>query len=151
YRPKIIAVARPHHLIWAGEKATLDGSLSWSAGPEKGTGPLKSQVLSPFPGAGKTDRYEWTLTDGTQATGPRVERTYEKPGEYSEILKVTDAQGNVDYDFAIVLVIDKATDGKPSPTIHASYAPTFDLHPGDPVTFKVRSFFTEPSGETWDF
>jgi murein DD-endopeptidase MepM/ murein hydrolase activator NlpD len=131
-RPKIMAVARPHHLIWAGEKAALDGSLSWSA-------------------AGKINRYEWTFTDGTRATKPRVERTYEKPGEYSEILKVTDAQGNLDYDFATVLVIDKATDGKPSSTIHASYAPTFDLHPGDPVTFKVRSFFTEPSGETWDF
>jgi murein DD-endopeptidase MepM/ murein hydrolase activator NlpD len=131
-RPKIIAVARPHCLIWAGEKATLDGSLSWSA-------------------AGKIDRYEWTLADGMHVTGPRVERTYDKPGEYSEILKVTDAQGNVDYDFATVLVIDKATEGKPSPTIHASYAPTFGLRPGDPVTFKVRSFFTEPSGETWDF
>src|SRR5262249_13179287 len=69
----------------------------------------------------------------------------------SEILKVVDAQGNVGYDFATVLVIDKATDGKPSPTIHASYAPTFNIHPGDPVTFKVRTFFTEPAGETWDF
>src|SRR5262249_31936559 len=75
----------------------------------------------------------------------------EKPGEYSEILKVVDAEGNVDYDFAVVLVIDRKRDGKFSPTIHASYAPTLDIHPGDPVTFKVRTFFTEPVGETWDF
>ena len=27
---------------------------------------------------------------------------YDKPGEYSEILKVVDAKGNVDYDFAVV-------------------------------------------------
>jgi murein DD-endopeptidase MepM/ murein hydrolase activator NlpD len=132
YKPQLIAVARPHHLIWAGEKLTLDGSRSWSP-------------------AGKIDRYEWTLTDGTQATGPKVERTYDKPGEYSETLKIVDAKGRVDYDFAIVLVIDKATDGKFSSTIHASYAPTFDLHPGDPITFKVRTFFTDPAGETWDF
>ena len=32
HRPQLIAVARPHHLIWAGEKVVLDGSRSWSAG-----------------------------------------------------------------------------------------------------------------------
>jgi murein DD-endopeptidase MepM/ murein hydrolase activator NlpD len=132
YKPQLIAVARPHHLIWAGDKVMLDGSPSWSA-------------------AGKIDRYEWTFTDGTHATGPQVQRAYDKPGEYSEILKIVDAKGSVDYDFAVVLVIDKATDGKFSSTIHANYAPTFDLHPGDPITFKVRTFFTDPAGETWDF
>ena len=132
YEPQIIAVARPHHLIWAGEKVTLDGSRSWSA-------------------TGKIDQYEWTFTDGSSAQGHRVERTYERPGEYSEILKVVDSQGRIGYDFAVVLVIDRALDGQYSPTIHASYAPTFGIRPGDPVTFKVRSFFTEPAGETWDF
>jgi hypothetical protein len=132
YKPQLVAVARPHHLIWAGEKVTLDGSRSWSA-------------------AGKIDRYEWTFTDGTQGTGQRVERSYTKPGEYSEILKIVDTNGRVDYDFAVVLVIDKATEGKFSPTIHASYAPTFDVYPGNPVTFKVRTFYSDPAGETWDF
>ena len=120
-------MARPHHLIWAGEKVVLDGSRSWSA-------------------AGKIERYEWTFTDGTAATGSRVERTYDKPGEYSEVLKVVDARGRVDYDFAVVLVIDKALDGKSSPTIHASYAPTLGIRPGDPVTFKVRTFFARAHG-----
>jgi hypothetical protein len=132
HRPRIIAVARPHHLIWAGEKVVLDGSRSWSAGGEIG-------------------RFEWTFTDGSVATGARVERTYDKPGEYSEVLKVVDALGRVDYDFAVVLVIDKALDGNPSPTIHASYAPTLGIRPGAPVTFKVRTFFGEPTGEAWDF
>jgi murein DD-endopeptidase MepM/ murein hydrolase activator NlpD len=132
HKPKIVAVARPHHLIWAGEKVVLDGSRSKSA-------------------AGKIARFEWIFTDGTSTSGAEVERTYDKPGEYSEILKVTDAQGNVDYDFAVVLVIDKKLDAKFSPTIHANYAPTFGIHPGDPITFKVRSFYTDPAGETWDF
>ena len=132
HRPRIIAVARPHHLIWAGEKVVLDGSRSWSAGGEIG-------------------RFEWTFTDGSVATGSHVERTYDRPGEYSEVLKVVDAQGRVDHDFAVVLVIDKALDGKPSPTIHASYAPTLGIRPGDPVTFKVRTFFGERTGEVWDF
>jgi hypothetical protein len=132
YSPRLLAVARPHHLIWAGEKVVLDGSRSWNAG-------------------GKVERYEWTFTDGTAATGSRVERTYETPGEYSEVLKVVDAQGRVDFDFAVVLVIDKELDGKFSPTIHASYAPTLGIRPGDPVTFKARTFFGESTGETWDF
>ena len=77
--------------------------------------------------------------------GRRIERTYDKPGEYSEILKVVDAKGNVDYDFAVVLVIDRKLDGKFSPTIHASYAPTLGIRPGDPITFKVRTFFADAS------
>jgi murein DD-endopeptidase MepM/ murein hydrolase activator NlpD len=132
YKPKIIAVARPHRLIWAGETTTFDGSRSWSAN-------------------GSINRYEWAFTDGTTAAEASALRTYHQPGEYSEILKVVDAEGNVDYDFAVVLVIDRKLDGKFSPTIHANYAPTLNNHPGDPITFKVRTFFTNPVGETWDF
>lgn len=131
-KPKIIAVARPHHLIRVGASVTLDGSRSWSAN-------------------GRIERYEWTFSDATTASGTQVERTYDRPGQYSEILKVIDAQGNVAFDFADVLVVDRNLDGQDAPTIHASYSPTLDIHPGDPVTFKVRSFATEPSGEIWDF
>jgi murein DD-endopeptidase MepM/ murein hydrolase activator NlpD len=139
HKPQIIAVARPHFLIAASEKITLDGSRSWSA-------------------AGPIARYQWTFTDATTADGATVERTYKQPGSYSEILKVTDAQGRVDYDFAIVQVVDrdpKEPKGKGEeklpPTIHASYAPTFGIRPGDPVTFKVRTFRAEIGNETWDF
>ena len=127
HKPKLLAVARPHHLIRAGEKVVLDGTRSWCA-------------------AGKIERYEWTFTDGTAATGRAWNAPTSKPGEYSEVLKVVDAQGRVDYDFAVVLVIDKELEGKSSPTIHASYAPTFGISPGDPVTFKVRTFFARADG-----
>ena len=50
-----------------------------------------------------------------------------------------------------MLVIDPKTEGEYSPTIHANYSPTFGIRPGDPVTFRVRSYFAEPLGETWDF
>jgi murein DD-endopeptidase MepM/ murein hydrolase activator NlpD len=132
HHPRVIAVARPHHLIAAGERITLDGTRSWSA-------------------SGKIPRYEWTFSDGSTAEGPMVERTYPKPGSYSEILKVTDAQGRIDYDFAIVQVLDKNQKEKLPPTIHASYAPTFAIHVGDPVTFKVRTFRAEIGNETWNF
>jgi len=132
YAPKLIAVARPHHFVFAGEKAVLDGSKSWSV-------------------AGKIARYDWTFTDGTTASGPTVERTYVESGEYSEILRVTDARGEVDYDFAVVLVIDKSAPDKLPPTIHPAFAPTMNIRAGDPVTFKVRSFRTTFGNETWDF
>ena len=132
YAPKLIAVARPHHLVYTGEKVVLDGSTSWST-------------------SGKVARYEWTFTDGTRASGPTVERTYAQSGEYSEILKITDARGEADYDFAVVLVIDKSAPDQLPPTIHPAYAPTLNVRAGDPVTFKVRSFRTTFGNETWDF
>jgi hypothetical protein len=132
YAPKIVAVARPHHLVYAGESVVLDGSKSWSA-------------------SGQITRYDWTFTDGTTASGPAVERTYAQSGEYSEILKITDARGQVDYDFAVVLVVDKAAPGQLPPTIHPAYAPTVNVRAGDAVTFKVRSFLTTVGQEVWDF
>ncbi len=130
YQPDVIAVARPHHVTRTGESVTLDGSRSWSAD-------------------GESLRYEWTLGDGGKVAGARCERSYERPGEYSEILKVTDSRGNVAYDFAVVLVFDRK-EPRQLATIHAVYAPTSGIRPGDPVTFKVRTFGTE-GGEVWDF
>jgi murein DD-endopeptidase MepM/ murein hydrolase activator NlpD len=125
----LIAVARPHALVWAGERVTLDGSRS----------------------SGKGLQYEWTFTEGGNATGAKVERAYDKPGVFPEILKVTDETGRVDYDFMVVQVLDRAHPDKPPPTIHATYAPTFGIRPGDPVIFKVRTFRDTVGGETWDF
>jgi hypothetical protein len=132
YAPKIIAVARPHHLVYTGDKVVLDGAKSWSA-------------------AGKIVRYDWTFTDGTTARSPNVERAYAKSGEYSEILQITDARGEMDYDFAVVLVLDKSAPDRLPPTIHPVYYPTTNLRAGDPITFKVRSFRTTFGNETWDF
>lgn len=132
HRPKIVASARPHHLAAVGEKVTLDGSRSWSA-------------------SGKIATYEWTFSDGATASGPKVERTYTKPGEYSEVLKITDAAGLIDFDFACVYVVDKDHQDRLSPSIHAAYSPTFDLKPNDPITFLVRTFGSTDGKETWDF
>ena len=132
YRPQLTAVARPHHLIWAGESVTLDGTRSCSA-------------------SGEIARYEWTMTDGAEAEGPKHRRRYDKPGYYSEILKVTDRSGRVDYDFTVVHVLDRERPERMPPTIHATYYPTTGIGPGDQVTFKVRTFATTDGQETWDF
>ena len=131
-QPMVIAVARPHHLARVGDRVALDGSRSWSR-----SGPIA--------------RCDWTFSDGTSAAGPRVDRIYDRPGEYSEILKTTDDRGHVAYDFAIVQVLDPRSPDPLPHGIHAAYAPTQNLHPGDLITFKVRTFDTTDGSETWDF
>ncbi len=132
YQPDIIAVARPHHFAWTGETVELDATRSWSRDE-------------------KIKKFEWAFCDGSSAEGSQVRRTYDKPGEYNEVLKVTDAPGNIDYDFAVVQIIDKDHPDQLPPTIHAAYYPTFDIKPGDEITFKVRSFRTTYGSEVWDF
>ena len=132
HQPQLLAVARPHHLIWSGEKITLDGSRSWSA-------------------SGKIATFEWTFGDGSTANGQKVERAYDRPGSYCETLKIVDANGRIDYDFAVVQVLDKAHPEELPPTIHAAYAPSFGIKPGDPVRFKVRTFRTQTGKEKWNF
>jgi murein DD-endopeptidase MepM/ murein hydrolase activator NlpD len=131
-QPSVVAVARPHHLVRVGERVTLDGSLSWGR-------------------SGTISRQEWTLSDGMTAAGATIERTYDRAGMYSEILKVADDRGRTGYDFAIVQVLDPGDSGPLPPGIHAAFAPTQDIHAGDPVTFKVRTFGTTDGGETWHF
>jgi len=131
YKPPLIAVVRPHQAVLVGEKATLDGSRSWSA----------SHIA----------RYEWTFTDGKKASGPRVERSYATSGTFSEILKIADDQGRTAYDFETVNVLDPKHPEQVPPSIQAAYWPTMGIAPGKPVTFKVRTFGTVEGQETWSF
>ncbi len=130
--PSVLAVARPGHLLRAGETAVLDGSKSWSS-------------------AGGSLRHRWTFGDGSSAEGEKVERLYAKPGRYSEILQVEDEQGNVAYDFVRVLVVDPVDLDAFPPNVHAAFSPTEGLRAGEPVTVLVRSFRTAEGRERIDF
>ena len=133
FQPAILAVARPHRLAAVGEPVTLDGSRSWSS------------TKSPL-------RYQWFLSSGAaDAEGPRVTRRYDRPGTYSEVLKVTDSSGNTAFDFAVVQVLDPKEPTALPPSIQAAYAPTMDIRVGDLVTFKTRTFRTTDGEEAWDF
>jgi len=133
HKPALVAVARPHHLLWTGETARLDASGSWSA-------------------SGTITSYQWTFSDGSTAAGPTVERRYDAAGVYSEIVKATDAEGNAAWDFAVVQVIDREHGASRLPLgIHAAFHPTQGIRPGQAVTFKVRTFGTAPGEEVWDF
>ena len=109
----VIAVARPHHFVRAGDKVVLDGSKSWSR-------------------SGPPARFDWTFSDGTTASGPRAEKVYAEPGAYSEILKVTDAQGR-----SCLRLRDRpgprpGPSRTPAPTIHAAFYPTTGPEAGRP-------------------
>ena len=132
YKPVVTAVARPHHVIFSGGTVTLDGSRSWS-------------------GSGKIAGYQWQFHDGSTATTPRIQRTYHKPGRYSEVLRVTNDAGDTAYDFAVVVVVDREHPERRIPSIHPNYYPTSGIRPDDPVTFKVRTFNTTAGSELWDF
>lgn len=132
YSPPVLAVARPHHVAVPGETVILDGGKSKSM-------------------TGKNLRYEWMFTDGSRAEGVVQKRSYDRPGMYTEVLKVTDANGNIDYDCAIVQVYEKDNPVKLPPTIHLTYAPSLHIQPGEMVTFKVRSFNTRVGYETIHF
>jgi len=132
YKPPIIAVARPHLVAAAGETVTFYGG--------------KSRGF-----AGAIDSIEWLFCDGTTAKGSVHKHSYDQPGVYSEVLKVSDNKGNIDYDFTVVNVIDKNHPDRLPPTIHVAYAPTSGIMPGDPVTFKVRAFRAGDGFETWNF
>ncbi len=132
YSPPIVAVARPHRIAAIGEPVMLDAGLSVS-------------------NAGHITSFEWLLSNGEKASGPVCEITYDRPGTYSEILRIIDNRSNTDYDFTVVNVLDPSQPERLPPTIHANYAPTFGVMAGDPVTFKVRVFRSASGGETWDF
>jgi enamine deaminase RidA (YjgF/YER057c/UK114 family) len=131
FAPQIIANARPRGLTWTGQSIELDATRSWAA-------------------AGIT-RYDWTFSDGSTATGPRPLRVFNKAGSYSEVLKITDANGRSAYDFASVVVVDHDQPEPTPPRLHATHYPTFGIQAGDPVTFKVRCFESTDGHETWDF
>lgn len=133
YDPDVVAVARPHHVAYVGETVTLDARRSWA----------RDGIAA----------YAWTLSDGTAHDTPTAQTRYDAAGSYSEILEVTDASGNVAYDFAVVQVLDRDDAARLPPTIHAAHHPTFGIQAGDPVYFTVRCFRLEKSEgeEVWDF
>ena len=75
HKPKLLAVARPHHFV-AGRR---EGRRSTAAA--RGRPRARSRRTS---GPSPTAR---------RRPAPTVERTYAKPGVYSEMLKVTDSDG----------------------------------------------------------
>lgn len=135
----LLACARPHRTAAVGEPVELDGSRSICDG-------------------GRIAEYEWQLQNGDSAAGAKTTVTYDREGVYSEMLTVSDGRGRTDVDFCVVHVLPPDADpARTPPTMHAAYYPTHALRAGQPIAFKVRSFFrgafesNEAGEELWDF
>ena len=127
--------------LWQADGASRSRRSSPSPGPTAWPGPASPSSLDGriVERAGPIDRFEWTFSDGTTATGPRsnarttgrapTARSSRSPTPGAGRLRLRHRPG-----------ARPALDGKSSPTIHAGYAPTLGIKPGDPVTFKVRTF-----------
>jgi hypothetical protein len=129
-------VARPHLVAWAGQEVTLDGSRSWH---RQGPAAIRD--------------YRWRPGADRELSGPRVNVRYERPGHYSEVLRITDEDGRCAYDVAVVQVFDPAQPLPVPPAIHVACRPTTGIRVGDQVIFLVRSFGLRPDEgeELWDF
>jgi hypothetical protein len=132
YQPQILAVARPGHVIFAGQSIELDGSRSWSA-------------------TGKITEFRWMLSSGAGATEAKVKRAYELPGSYCETLRVVNGKGEFDYDFVRVRVYDPKHPQEPPPRLHLAFYPTSGIYPDTEISFKGRAFDVSGGNETWNF
>jgi hypothetical protein len=132
HQPAIMAVARPHKAAWTGQKVELDASGSWSQ-----TGTITS--------------YEWTFCDGSTGRGAQISKVYTSPGEYSEVVKISDSEGHVAFDFAVVIIADPDRPERKVPRIHLTHEPTQNIRVGDEIVFKVRSMNSPPVNEKIDF
>jgi len=133
HQTPLLAMTRPHVLGFTGQTINLDARKSLSF-----TGQIKE--------------YQWMFCDGSEGFGETVSKTYSSPGFYSEIVKVTDDQGYVDYDVAIVQVVNRDNDEKQEyMTLHGAFYPSINLHAGMTVTFKARALRCEKSQEKWYF
>ena len=62
-------------IVAAGETVILDGSGSTTTGAD-------------------IDRYDWSFNDGVTATGPRISRSFDAPGDYLATLSIKDTSGH---------------------------------------------------------
>ncbi len=105
-KPKLLAVARPHRAARRRPDRRPRRHPIVVRGPEGRRSPSgPSPTARRRPGA------------------PTAERSYARPGVYSEVLKITDGAGRVDYDFAVVNVLEKEHPDWLPPSIHAVYSP----------------------------
>jgi immune inhibitor A len=66
--------------------------------PDTGPPPLAVQLMSDVSGGTPPYRYSWTFGDGSQSSEPNPLHTYQRLGDFTATLVVTDAGGDSDED-----------------------------------------------------
>jgi plastocyanin len=106
---------------FVGQPIELDGTLS--------VAPAGEEIVS----------YQWTFTDGSTATTPKVARTYATRGTYSEGLTVTSSTGKRSTNFVMVFVYPESG-AVDAPYVHAiNHSPIRGIQAGDTVSIRVNT------------
>lgn len=86
------------------EAGTFANSVSsgFPAGEEAQFSATESEAVAK---GAAIESYEWSLGDGTEATGTTTSHAYEEPGVYEVTLEVTDSYGNADEHSVYVVVV----------------------------------------------
>jgi murein DD-endopeptidase MepM/ murein hydrolase activator NlpD len=115
----LFAVARPHHMVLAGEKDLFDGSNSLAFGGRR------------------IVEWRWVFHDGQTVRQAKAERAFDKPGAYVAELRVKDDRGSEDVDFCQVKVFSTSSPERAMPHIFMTATPTENIRPGQPVRFRL--------------
>jgi hypothetical protein len=121
----LFAVARPHHMVLAGEKELFDGSNSLAFGGRR------------------IVEWRWIFHDGQSVQQAKAERAFDKPGAYVAELRVRDDRGVEDVDFCQVKVFSAPAPERVMPHIFMTTTPTENIRSGQPVRFR---FWFQGSG-----
>lgn len=119
YPEDVLPIAGGYRFVDAGGTLTLDAAHTLT---RPGTPPPS---------------YTWILHDGSRVEGAQAQLTCPRPGLYSEMLLVRDAQGREDADFCQVRVWDPAIRTNIARG-WAFYHPLRGIRPGTPVLFWNR-------------
>lgn len=117
-QPAVYAVARPHQTVLVGDRLLLDASNSWST---------EAEIVA----------YQWEFHDGTRATGRQVERTYQQPGCYSEVLRITDSRGRESIDCCQVKVFSNERPEPVIPILFGTCLPAGTGRVNQPISFRI--------------
>jgi len=83
----------------AAPNQPLESIIIWSdATPTKGKAPLKVAFKTEKPQKIPNPQYSWSFGDGSFGAGRKVSHTFEKPGVYQVLVKVTNAKGALGED-----------------------------------------------------
>jgi len=136
----------PSAPIILGAKSSTTGNLNatLSVNPPSGPAPL----LVTFNGSmstGSISKYDWTFGDGTAGSGSVITHTYNTPGNFTVVLKVTDNQGVTSQTSFVVKATGNATTNHPPKAVIVSSS---SAGPRPLSVVFDGSSSTDPDGDT---
>ena len=83
----------------AAPNQPIESIIVWSeAAPTSGKAPLKVSFTADPPAGVDKPQYSWSFGDGAHGAGQKASHTFDKPGVYQVLLKVTNAKGGLGED-----------------------------------------------------